>query len=97
MSENRSADMFVAFGIGALVGAVGALLLAPASGEETRKRLSEFAEDAGKKAKEGTEKATEYMKGQTERATGYVKDQKERISHAIEEGTQAYKREVAKS
>lgn len=86
MSDNRTTDMFVAFGIGALVGAVGALLLAPASGEETRRRIGEFAGDAGRKTKEGAERATDFVKGQ-----------KERIAHAIEEGKQAYRTETVKS
>lgn len=86
MSDNRNTDMFVAFGIGALVGAVGALLLAPASGEETRRRIGEFADDAGRKTKAGADRATEF-----------VKEQKERIGHAIDEGKQAYRSETVKS
>jgi gas vesicle protein len=46
MSEHHTTDIMVSFGIALLVGAVGALLLAPASGEETRKRLGEFGDDA---------------------------------------------------
>jgi len=97
MSDSRSSDILVAFGIGALVGIAGALLLAPASGEETRRRLGAIADDMNKKTREGADKASEYVKDQAGKAGEYVKDQKERITHAIEEGTQAYKREVARS
>jgi gas vesicle protein len=44
--------VFVAFAIGAAVGAAAALLFAPAKGEETREYLSQ-------RAKEGRDRATE--------------------------------------
>jgi len=46
MSDPRT-DSLLAFLLGAAVGAGVALLLAPASGEETRKKLSETARRVG--------------------------------------------------
>jgi len=85
MSENRTTDVLVSFGVGLLVGAVGALLLAPAPGEETRKRLGELGHDALDRTRSGMETAR--------RVAG---DQAERISQAVHEGKEAYARGVAK-
>jgi gas vesicle protein len=96
MNENRSNDyyrsleaeaghsggMFAAFALGLVAGAVTSLLLAPASGAETRRRLGEFAGKMGDKAREGAETARHY-----------VSDAKSRIEHAVEEGKAAYQRE----
>ena len=46
MSDQRT-DSLIAFLLGAAVGAGVALLLAPASGEETRKKISETARRVG--------------------------------------------------
>lgn len=85
MSENRTADLLVSFGVGMLVGAVGGLLLAPASGEESRRRLGVFSKDALDRAGSGIESA--------KRVAG---EQVERITHAVKEGKDAYVREAAK-
>ncbi|HNV04072.1 MAG TPA: YtxH domain-containing protein [Vicinamibacterales bacterium] len=60
MSDERGGGGFVvAFTLGALVGAVIALLFAPATGEEAREAL-------GEKAKEGAQKTREFLKQQRE-------------------------------
>ena len=79
MSESRSVDIVFALGVGIVVGAVTALLLAPSSGEEIRNRIGEAAKGASGKAKEGADTAANFLK-----------DQKERLGHAIEEGKRAY-------
>jgi gas vesicle protein len=71
--------IIVAFVLGALTGAAVALLVAPASGEETRRLLAE-------KAREGREKATEAARQGRE----FVNRQKDTISTAIERGRDAY-------
>ena len=69
----------VAFVLGALTGAAIALLLAPATGEETRRVLSE-------KAKEGREKASDAARQGRE----FINRQRDTLSTAIERGKDAY-------
>jgi len=69
----------VAFVLGALTGAAVALLLAPASGEETRRVLAE-------KAKEGREKAADAARQGKE----FLNRQRDTLSTAIDRGREAY-------
>ena len=69
----------VAFMLGAITGAAVALLLAPASGEETRRVLSE-------KAKEGREKASDAARQGRE----FLNRQRDTLGTAIERGREAY-------
>lgn len=69
----------VAFVLGAIAGAAVALLMAPASGEETRRVLAE-------KAREGREKANEAARQGRE----FVNRQRETFTTAIERGREAY-------
>ncbi len=71
--------MIVAFVLGALTGAAVALLLAPASGEETRRMLSE-------KAREGRDKASDAARQGRE----FLNRQRDTLSSAIERGREAY-------
>jgi gas vesicle protein len=69
----------VAFVLGAITGAAVALLLAPASGEETRRILTE-------KAKEGREKAGDAARQGRE----FLNRQRENIATAVDRGREAY-------
>ena len=69
----------VAFVLGALTGAAVALLLAPATGEETRRILSE-------KAKEGREKAADAARQGKE----FLNRQRDTLGTAIDRGREAY-------
>jgi gas vesicle protein len=77
--DNAAGTIIVAFVLGAVTGAAVALLMAPASGEETRRILAE-------KAREGRERATEAARQGRE----FVNRQKDTISSAIERGRDAY-------
>ena len=72
--------IFVAFLLGAVTGAAVAFLSAPASGEETRRRL-------GEKAREGRERATEAA----QKGREFIERQRETITTAIERGRDAYR------
>ncbi len=71
--------VIVAFVLGAVTGAAVALLMAPASGEDTRRVLAE-------KAREGREKATDAARQGRE----FVNRNRETFTTAIEKGREAY-------
>ena len=71
--------IITAFVLGALAGAAVALLMAPQTGEETRRLL-------GDKAREGADKAAEAARQGRE----LLNRQKDTISSAIERGREAY-------
>ncbi len=88
MSENNNGiGVFAGFVAGAVVGAGLALLMAPASGTETRQRLRSKAEDLSGKARELGDSARERMD-----AVGQVvRDGSRDIGNAMKEGREAVK------
>lgn len=76
--DGAAGTVIVAFVLGAITGAAVALLVAPASGEETRRTLAE-------KAREGRERAGEAAKQGRE----FVNRQKNTVSSAIDRGREA--------
>jgi gas vesicle protein len=59
MGENRDShfwDSLLTFAAGAAVGIIAGILVAPASGKETRKKIKEQAVKTGEAAKDGYEK-----------------------------------------
>ena len=88
--EKSSAVNFLAgLGVGALVGAAVALLLAPKTGNETRDELKNISEDfvakAGKVTKDLTESSQELLKKSKE----LVETTKVKVHEAVEAGKQA--------
>jgi gas vesicle protein len=81
MSDNGSSagNVIVAFALGALAGAAVALLYAPASGEETRRKLAE-------KAREGRDRAEAVAREGRE----FISRQRENLSAAVERGREAF-------
>jgi gas vesicle protein len=77
--QNAGTGIVVAFTLGALVGAVVALLFAPAKGEDTREMLAEKAREGREKAAEAAQKTREYLSRQ-----------RETIASAVERGRDAY-------
>src|SRR3954464_6835388 len=73
--------VIVAFVLGAVTGAAVALLMAPASGEETRRVLAE-------KAREGRERAS----GAAQKGRELWERQRETLSTAFERGKDAYEK-----
>ena len=74
---NGAGGVLVAFTLGALVGAVVALLFAPAKGEETREML-------GEKARESAQKTREFLKHQRETLASAVERGREAYQAARE-------------
>ena len=80
MSDDRGAGgVMVAFVLGAIAGAAVALLVAPATGEETRRKL-------GEKAREGRDKASEAARQGRE----FLRNQRDGLSTAFERGKEAF-------
>ena len=81
--KGQAGAVLMAFVIGAVAGAAVALLWAPASGEETRRKL-------GEKARESSEKAAEAAR----RGSEFLRNQRENLSSAIEKGKDAFDQTV---
>jgi len=82
MADNNSGEFGAFFSgilIGGLVGAATALLLAPQSGEETRKQLSKSVGDIRDTAQDSLEDARE-------RAEATIADARRRAERIVEEG-----------
>jgi gas vesicle protein len=77
--ESGGGTVLLAFLVGAISGAAVALLYAPASGDETRRYLTD-------KAREGRERALAAARDGREA----VRRQKEHLKTAVERGREAY-------
>lgn len=77
--ENSSGSVLLAFVLGAVAGAAVALLYAPTSGEETRRKLAE-------KAREGREKAESVAR----EGRDFLARQRENLSAAVERGRETF-------
>ena len=58
-NDNSAGTILMAFAVGALAGAAVALLYAPASGEETRRKLQEKAREGRETLKSAVERGRE--------------------------------------
>ena len=83
--KKEPSNVLVAFLVGAVAGSVAALLLAPASGAETRKKLAEGLRKAKDKALDGLENAKEY-----------AQTHKDALKEAYQEGKDAYQKSLKK-
>ena len=77
--DSSAGTIIVAFVLGAVAGAAAALLVAPATGDELRRKLSERAREGAGKAREVAEQGREIWNRQ-----------RETINTAIERGREAY-------
>lgn len=92
MSEERghgAGGLFVAFVAGGLIGAGLALLFAPVSGQEARKKFGDLTADLRKKA----EGVAGDVKGRVE---SFVDEEKSVIKAAYEAGREAMEKERAR-
>jgi gas vesicle protein len=67
-----SGTVLVAFTLGALAGAVVALLYAPATGEETRRKISEKAREARERAEAAAREGTEAFRRHRDTVTDAI-------------------------
>ncbi|OGL42169.1 MAG: hypothetical protein A2043_11645 [Candidatus Schekmanbacteria bacterium GWA2_38_9] len=92
-NESNSLGMFFAFLAGGLIGAAVGLLLAPALGEETRKKVMDSTEDIKGKLRGMTETAKTKIGKVKELGKERLQEQKSIWAEAIEAGKEAIKKE----
>ena len=85
MNRNAS-NVLVALLLGAVAGSVTALLLAPASGSDTRKKIKDTL-------RRGKEKVFD----EVDEVKGYAKAQKEALKEAVVGGKEAYLKAMKRS
>ena len=91
-----SGSVLLSFLLGGMVGAGLALLLAPQSGPETRKKIKEFSDDMKEKAAGYMDQAKERVNATVEKSKDYIDEKKSVLTAALEAGKEAYQREVQK-
>src|SRR4051812_3274753 len=79
--DNGAATVVMAFVLGAITGAAVALLMAPASGEETRRMIADRARQGRDKAGDAARQGRELWNRQ-----------RENLNSAIDRGREAYER-----
>lgn len=89
-------SIFLSFLLGGIVGAGLALLLAPESGSETRKKIKEFAEDVKDKAKDYTEDVRGKFTSTMGKGKEFYEEKKSIVATAFEAGKEAYEKEKEK-
>jgi gas vesicle protein len=77
--DDGSAGVILAFLAGAATGAAVALLMAPTSGEETRRVLSDRAREGRERAEEAARQGREFLNRQ-----------RDNLNSAVERGREAY-------
>jgi len=82
--------VLLSFFIGGILGAGVALLTAPKTGEETRKMIKEFAEDARDRAGEYAGQVKEKASGFVDKGKDFIDKEKNIITKAVEAGKEAY-------
>jgi gas vesicle protein len=95
--ETRVGEKALFFVLGGFIGAAVALLLAPRSGEETRRLIAaktrEGADFVANRTKDITEKTT----GLIDRGKELLQQQRDQLSAALEAGKQAYREDKDKT
>ena len=94
--ESGTAQKALYFILGAAIGAVTALLLAPRSGEETRKLIAARAREGADYVSSRTQSVAEKTTAYVDRGKELLQKQRDQIAAALEAGKQAYQEEKEK-
>ncbi len=89
--------VLLSFFLGGIIGAGVALLTAPKTGQETRKMIKDFAEDAKDKAEEYIGQVKDKAGSYVDKGKDLIDREKNIISKAVEAGKDAYEKERQKS
>ena len=97
MSEQDSGfnagTILLSFFFGGLIGAGVALLIAPKTGEETRRMIKELAEEVKEKAGDYIDQAKGTATAYLEKGKDFVEKEKNLVTKSVEAGKEAYKKE----
>jgi gas vesicle protein len=93
---HSTGTVLLSFLLGGIVGAGVALLLAPQSGTETRRRIRELAEDTKDRAGDAIDQIKDKVSSTLHSGKEYIDDKKAIIAAAIEAGKEAYEKEKEK-
>ncbi len=91
-SDSGIVDITISFLLGTATGFILGILFAPASGEETRKKIHESAVKSGEKAKESYEKIAK----EAEKGIKVVKEKTHEGIDSIKEFVEKKKEEISK-
>ena len=89
-----SGSVLLAFILGGMVGAGVALLIAPQSGVETRRKIKDLADDVKEKATDYASTAKEKVTETVDKAKNLYEEKKSAVTAAVEAGKEAYEKEV---
>jgi gas vesicle protein len=99
MSEEAtgSGEKALFFVLGAFVGATTALLLAPRTGEETRRLIASKARDSADYVSNRTRTVADKTNSYLDKGKEVLQQQRDQLSAALEAGKQAYREEKDKT
>lgn len=86
-------SILLSFLLGGLVGAGVALLFAPRSGEETRRKIKELTEEVKEKAEDYVEQVKGKVTSTVGKGKEFFEEKKSIITTAVEAGKEAYEKE----
>ena len=86
-------SVLFSFLLGGIMGAGIALLLAPQTGVETRRKIGELSGDFRDRADEYTEQAKDTVASALEKGKELLDDKKSVLTSAIEAGKEAFRKE----
>ena len=95
-SRCSSQAIALAFLGGAIAGAVAGVLLAPKSGEETRRGLRGYARKAGEEVIEKAKEARAALDEMIERGKHFMAEKREDVEDAVKAGKEAMKERMDK-
>ncbi len=95
--EAGTGEKALFFTLGAFIGATIALLLAPDSGEETRKRIATKAREGADYMSARSHDVADQTSTYVDKGKDVLQQQRDQLSAALEAGKQAYQEEKGKA
>lgn len=93
---SNKTENLVAFVVGAAIGALAGVLLAPDSGANTRKKIKKKLADLQEKGADALDEIEGQVRARTQNLVGEAENRVEAVKAAVNEGKAAYLREMKK-